>query len=428
MKICIFHPDKFNGSIGGTDIYVRQHIDFLRLNGDEIIMFYPSEENEEFWQFEIRCIGLEMYKSHSYRSLEGGITYSGLKFFGDRINEFVPNIIHFHGFGKMFLPFLRLAKETNIKCILTIHLSSFTCMITSLIDYNNCICDGKVTNHKCSNCLIAKKTKSNKYINLHTKFKFFSSLFNNYFPYSKLSISASVSRQKMMLKMVNTNIDKIIVLNNWYKEVLLRNEFSKDKIHVLPTTFKNSWKRNMFNKEELTILFFGRVNQSKGIFLLLEALLCYNRTTKLTIKLFGTIQKQDAHCLKLAIRNINSDLVNIQILGQVSNEVVRVEMTKGVLVCVPSIDSEMCPLTILEAQSLGTPVLGANHTGIKDLINDGKTGILFNSNDKQDLIDKIHDVIDNPSILGQINCFLKDFNFEKSHLHENYKIYKEILS
>ena len=42
------------------------------------------------------------------------------------------------------------------------------------------------------------------------------------------------------------------------------------------------------------------------------------------------------------------------------------------LVCVPSIDAEMCPLIVLEAQSMGKTVLGSNHTGIADLIQDFK--------------------------------------------------------
>jgi glycosyltransferase involved in cell wall biosynthesis len=78
-------------------------------------------------------------------------------------------------------------------------------------------------------------------------------------------------------------------------------------------------------------------------------------------------------------------------------------MNDSDLVCVPSIDAEMCPLVVVEAQSKGLVVLGANHSGIADLIIDYETGILFNRNDSTNLLYKIYEILDNVSILKKIN-------------------------
>lgn len=51
--------------------------------------------------------------------------------------------------------------------------------------------------------------------------------------------------------------------------------------------------------------------------------------------------------------------------------------------------SENNPLTVIEAQSLGTPVLGANIGGIPELIEEGVSGMTFTSGDVEDLKDKI---------------------------------------
>lgn len=51
--------------------------------------------------------------------------------------------------------------------------------------------------------------------------------------------------------------------------------------------------------------------------------------------------------------------------------------------------SENNPLTVIESQSLGTPVLGARIGGIPELIEEGVSGMTFTSGDVEDLKDKI---------------------------------------
>lgn len=56
---------------------------------------------------------------------------------------------------------------------------------------------------------------------------------------------------------------------------------------------------------------------------------------------------------------------------------------------IPSEWYENNPLSVIEAECLGTPVLGARIGGIPELIEEGKTGMTFTSKDINDLKDKI---------------------------------------
>ena len=56
---------------------------------------------------------------------------------------------------------------------------------------------------------------------------------------------------------------------------------------------------------------------------------------------------------------------------------------------IPSEWSENNPLTIIEAQCLGTPVLGAHIGGIPELIEENVSGMTFESGNKEDLRNKI---------------------------------------
>ena len=63
-------------------------------------------------------------------------------------------------------------------------------------------------------------------------------------------------------------------------------------------------------------------------------------------------------------------------------------LQKARFMVLPAQWSENNPLTVIESQSLGTPVLGANIGGIPELISD-QTGMTFTSGDVDDLKDKI---------------------------------------
>lgn len=56
---------------------------------------------------------------------------------------------------------------------------------------------------------------------------------------------------------------------------------------------------------------------------------------------------------------------------------------------IPSEWYENNPLSVIEAECLGTPVLGARIGGIPELIDEGKTGMTFTSKDVNDLKDKM---------------------------------------
>ena len=59
---------------------------------------------------------------------------------------------------------------------------------------------------------------------------------------------------------------------------------------------------------------------------------------------------------------------------------------------IPSEWYENNPLSVIEAQCLGTPVLGARIGGIPELITEGETGMTFESRNVDDLTKKIEEM------------------------------------
>ena len=80
---------------------------------------------------------------------------------------------------------------------------------------------------------------------------------------------------------------------------------------------------------------------------------------------------------------------SIEFLGQRKWTEFRSVLEGARFMVIPSEWSENNPLTVIESQALGTPVLGAKIGGIPELIEDGVSGMVFESGNPTDLKNKI---------------------------------------
>ena len=59
---------------------------------------------------------------------------------------------------------------------------------------------------------------------------------------------------------------------------------------------------------------------------------------------------------------------------------------------------EMSPVNILEAQAVGLPVMASDVGGIPDVIRDGETGLLYESGNVHDAVEKLVKLIENKKL------------------------------
>lgn len=86
------------------------------------------------------------------------------------------------------------------------------------------------------------------------------------------------------------------------------------------------------------------------------------------------------------------DAPNIKDVGfKTGDDLVRLITEAKFSVC-PSEWYENCPLSVMESQKYGTPVIGARIGGIPELVIDGKNGLLFESGNAEDLAERIREL------------------------------------
>jgi len=124
-------------------------------------------------------------------------------------------------------------------------------------------------------------------------------------------------------------------------------------------------------------IFIGRLSEEKGIEMLLSA---WAHLPGRKLKIVGDGP----------LRNVveRTNLRNIEFLGRKPVQEVLELLGAAEFLVVPSQCYENFPMVIVEAFAKGVPVLGSDRGSIRELIENGRTGILFAPDNKQDLAHK----------------------------------------
>jgi len=187
----------------------------------------------------------------------------------------------------------------------------------------------------------------------------------------------------------------------------------------------------------LKILTIGRLVEKKGIPVAIRALAKIlaerpNFTFEFWIAGDGPLRKK----IESLIENLNlSD--RVRLLGWVNKNEVRTLMDKAHIFLLPSLtapdgDQEGIPVVLMEAMASGLPVISTFHSGIPELVLDGKTGFLVPENDIAALAAKIIFLVENPQLWAQIahnarKFVEQEYNIKKQVL-KLLKIYKRLLA
>jgi glycosyltransferase involved in cell wall biosynthesis len=135
-------------------------------------------------------------------------------------------------------------------------------------------------------------------------------------------------------------------------------------------------QRDSYDKDDY-YCFIGRLSHEKGAKTLIEAA---NKLPYRLVVIGGGPLMED---LKAITKS------NIEFVGFKQWEEIKELVGKAKFSVIPSEWYENNPLSVIEAKCLGTPVLGARIGGIPELIEEGATGMTFESRNVDDLKDKI---------------------------------------
>lgn len=200
--------------------------------------------------------------------------------------------------------------------------------------------------------------------------------------------------------------DAYIALTEFNREKL-SDVLNPAKIFIKPN-FNPESVHFTVSKQRRSFIYLSRLEDSKGIMGLLEAF-CNMPDICLDIAGTGSLEPQVREFIAA------NHLDQINFYGQISHDKAMELLYHAKALIFPSQWYEGFPMTIAESYSLGTPVIGSNIGNTANLIENGKTGFVYNT--------------DEPGALQSIiNRFCKD-EFDYKAMESNcQKVFSEKYS
>ena len=394
MKILIIN--KFLHPNGGSETYIFRLGDYLKSVGHEVQYFGMEHEG--------RCVSNDLDLYTENMDFHGGsklkkLTYP-IKTIYSRdakkkltavLNKFQPDVIHINNFNYQLTPSIiyasqkyrkKIKKKVNI--VFTAHDYQLLCPNHMFFDMNDNVCEkclgGNFKNCAKNNCIHSSKAKS-----------------------------IVGTAEATLYKRLRTYkyIDTIICCSEFLKEKMDTNPLFKDKT-VAIHNFIDKIDVPKCQKQDY-VLYFGRFSKEKGVNLLLEAkdinFVCAGK---------GELEEE---------MNAAENITN---LGFKSGYELRELIAKAKCSVYPSIWYENCPYSVMESIMLGTPVIGANIGGLPELIENERTGLLFESGNV-DALKKAIEKLQDDSLAERMhkNCLTKSFISVEQYYDKLIKIYTQ---
>ncbi len=142
-----------------------------------------------------------------------------------------------------------------------------------------------------------------------------------------------------------------------------------------------------------TILFVGRLEEVKGIRVLLDAARSVARELDVVVVGTGPLQSEVEAAADAGV---------VRYLGRREWEEIATLMDRARATVVPSLWEENCPMVVLEAGARGCPVIAADRGGLVELVSEGEDGFLFAAGDPQGLAAALLRVGGDPSLSARL--------------------------
>ena len=360
----ILQINKFLYPRGGTETYLLNLCELLEANGHEVIYFsqknpknIPAKEETMFLE------DLELGKFSWSSILRIGRifwSFKAARLVTEIIKREKPDLVHIHNIYHQISPsILPAIKKTGTPIVMTAHDFKLIRPEYTLR------ADNKKIRHKDS---------------------WLQQLLLNYeFAFHK------------WLKIYDRNIDAFIVPSETVKDELTDYGFSAVKIKILPLFID---LRDYPSREEAGdnyIMYFGRLDESKGIDTLISAFGRIDTDARLLIAGAGP---QEAELKKLAAASPAA--ARIELVGKKNKpDLIKLISRSRFTIC-PSRVKETFGLAVLESFACHKAVIASRAGALTELVADGQNGFLFNVDDSAGLAEKISLLLNDQKLASEL--------------------------
>jgi glycosyltransferase involved in cell wall biosynthesis len=150
-----------------------------------------------------------------------------------------------------------------------------------------------------------------------------------------------------------------------------------------------------FPREAVRIVWVGRIERTKGLITLLEAVRILKETAAgrggIDVQIVGGVWQPEYYSDLLSYKT-RMGLDEVRFMGLADRDRVRGLLQQADIFVLPSL-TDTFPIVNLEAMASGLPIVASAVGGVRDEVADGETGFLVPPNDPKDLAEKLSALI-----------------------------------
>lgn len=209
---------------------------------------------------------------------------------------------------------------------------------------------------------------------------------------AQTGVTAAMLTVHRARRTLDREIDLFIALTEFSRQKFIEGGLPADRIVVKP---------NFLSKDPGAVtggqgfLFVGRLDEAKGIRPMVEA---WRHLPGSALRIVG-----DGPLAGEAREAASSNLA-ITYAGRMNREQVLQQMQRHLALIFPSICYETFGMTIIEAFATGLPVIASRLGSMAEIIADGRTGLLFEPGNAQDLAAKVSWAAAHPDEMHQMGA------------------------
>lgn len=367
---------------GGERQVFEAELGLLRANGNEV---------EEYIEDNLRVDSLGKARTAA-RTVWSTETYRRIR---NKLRKGQFDIVHIHNFFPLISPSIYYAAQAeHIPIVQTLHNFRLLCVNGNLFR-EGLVCEDCVgkplpwpgIRHACYKDSHVGSATVAAMLSFHRAIKTWSKMINTYIALTEFS------RQKLIGGGLPEN--KIVTKPNFIPE----------------DPGLGSGRGNF-------ALYVGRLSPEKGIATMLDAWSLLGERIPLRIVGDGPLSKE-------VISRV-AQLPAAEYLGRLENAEVLDLMREATFLVFPTLCYENFPITIIEAYSVGLPVLASNIGNAANLVQARRTGLHFRPGDANDLAAQVERIMQNPKTRKQMR-FAARMNYELQFTpSQNYRLLKTI--
>jgi glycosyltransferase involved in cell wall biosynthesis len=227
----------------------------------------------------------------------------------------------------------------------------------------------------------------------------------------------------LLYRLVFKNAD--IILSSKFMYLDIQMYVPEDKVYYCPNGIPNEVSSSIHQKTKkapslkrrIEILFLSNLNESKGVFVLLEACsILKKKRVNYFCTFVGDIGNISEKQLNFKICELNLEKFT-NYIGKKTGEDKESEYAKADIFVLPTYN-DCFPLVLLEAMQHSLPIVSCFEGSIPDIVENGITGFLVPQKDAEALAEKLEILINDPSLSNQMGlagrkCYEHNFTLQQ---------------